>query len=122
MRLFKYLLFIGIFTTLSLFYVWQKVELVRISYETKRNECEARRLLDRNESLRYNVASLSSPSRLARELGARNLVVVSSKNFEIVRLIQTEQAQNQIYGRSEARGPIFSLLTLRAQAEASQVK
>lgn len=122
MRLFKYLLFIGIFTALSLFHVWQKVELIRIGYEVKRNECEARRLLDLNESLVYNVASLSSPSRLAREVPSRNLVVVPSKNFELVRLIETRPVASQVSGRTQERRSIFGFFTLRAQAEASQVK
>lgn len=122
MRLFRYLISIAILTALALSYVWQKVELVKVSYEVKKAEGEIGRLLDRNGSLVYNVASLSSPSRLAREVEARNLVVVSPKNFEIVRLIQIEPVESQIYGQAQARRSIFSLFTLSAQAEASQAK
>jgi len=122
MKLPKYLLFIGLSTTLALFYVWGKVELVRVSYEIKKVEREARLLLDRNRSLMYNVASLNSPSRLAQEVASRNLVAVPPKNFALVHLIETKPVASQVSGRTQGRRSIFNFFTLRAQAEASQVK
>lgn len=123
MRLINYLLILVILMGMGILCVWQQVEMVRVSYEIKRTESEAAGLLDRHRSLRYNVASLSSPSRLTRELVARNLELRPPQNLEVVRLFEvTPKEVLNFAGQREGRGFLASIFTLGAQAEANQVK
>ena len=120
----KFIFCIWIITAFALLYVWQQVELVRVSYEIREAKCEVAHLLDQNRSLRYNVASLSSPSRLAKENSVRNLELEPPESLELVRLIEVRPTETQ----SNISGPrrrrfIFSFFILESpQAEANQIK
>ncbi len=120
----KFIFYIWIITAFALLYVWQQVELVRVSYEIREAKCEVAHLLDQNGSLRYNVASLSSPSRLAKEKSVRNLELELPKSLKLVRLIEVTPAKTQSnIGGPRGRRPIFSFFTLKSsQAEANQIK
>lgn len=120
----KFIFCIWIIMGFSLLYVWQQVELVKISYEIREAKCEASHLLDQNRSLRYNVASLSSPSRLAKEKLVRNLGLEPPRSLELVRLIEITPVKTQSnIGGPRRRRSIFSFLFLPSpQAEADQIK
>ena len=120
----KFIFCIWIITAFALLYVWQQVELVRVSYEIREAKCEVAHLLDQNRYLRYNVASLSSPSRLAKEKSVRNLELEPPKSLELVRLIEVTPAKTQLnISGPRGRRSIFSFFTLESpQAEANQIK
>jgi len=120
----KFIFCIWIITAFALLYVWQQVELVRVSYEIREAKCEVTHLLDQNRYLRYNVASLSSPSRLAKEKSVRNLELELPKSLKLVRLIEVTPAKTQSnIGGPSGRRSIFSFFTLKSsQAEANQIK
>lgn len=123
MRFYKSLLIIGIATCVGLLCVWQEVELIKVGYQIDNTKLEITQLLDRNRALRYNVANLSSPSRLARELVARDLGLAPPDSLELVQLIEVlPRAGQSEVAPPTGRRSIFSYFSLKAQAEADQVK
>lgn len=84
MRLFRSVIFIVFATLAALVYVHQQVELVKLSYDI---ECKERRLkdmLDRRESLGYNINNLESPFRLEQVLMSRKINVGFPKRGHVV--------------------------------------
>ena len=86
MRLFKYIILLGIVTLTALVYVHQQVELVKLSYEIDCKEKKLKEMLDRKGILRYNISNLESPSRLEKALLARKVSVSYPKRGQIIRL------------------------------------
>jgi hypothetical protein len=116
MRLFKYIILLGIFTLTALVYVHQQVELVKLSYEIDCKEKKLKEMLDRKGILRYNISNLESPSRLEKVLSERKVSVSYPKKGQVVRL-----ARNSSYVPSglslrvsglEERAGIFKLFDL----------
>jgi hypothetical protein len=112
MRLFRYIILLGIVTLTALVYVHQQVELVKLSYEIDCKEKKLKEMLDRKGILRYNISNLESPSRLEKVLLARKVSVSYPKKGQVIRL-----ARNTSYapGRSlrvsglEERAGVFKL-------------
>jgi len=112
MRLFKYIIILGIVTLTALVYVHQQVELVKLSYEIDCKEKKLKEMLDRKGILRYNISNLESPSRLEKVLLARKVSVSYPKKGQVIRL-----ARNPSYVPSrslrisglEERAGIFKL-------------
>ena len=112
MRLFKYIIILGIVTMTALVYVHQQVELVKLSYEIDCKEKKLKEMLDRKGILRYNISNLESPSRLEKVLLERKISVSYPKKGQVIRL-----ARNPSYGLSgslrisglEERAGIFKL-------------
>jgi len=86
MRLFKYIILLGIVTLTALVYVHQQVELVKLSYEIGCKEKILKEMLDRKGILRYNISNLESPSRLEKVLSARKISVSYPKKGQVIRL------------------------------------
>ncbi len=86
MRLFKYIIFLGIVTLTALVYVHQQVELVKLSYEIDCKEKKLKEMLDRKGILRYNISNLESPSRLEKVLLERKVSVSYPKKGHVIRL------------------------------------
>ena len=89
MRLFKYIIILGIVTLTALVYVHQQVELVKLSYEIDCKEKKVKELLDRKEILRYNISNLESPSRLEKVLSDKKISVVYPKKGHVIRLARS---------------------------------
>ena len=112
MRLFRYIILLGIVTLTALVYVHQQVELVKLSYEIDCKEKKLKEMLDRKGILRYNISNLESPSRLEKVLSARKVSVSYPKKGQVIRL-----ARNPSYAPSgslrisglEERAGIFKL-------------
>ena len=96
MRLFKYIILLGIVTLTALVYVHQQVELVKLSYGIDCKEKKLKEMLDRKGTLRYNISNLESPSRLERVLLERKVSVSYPKRGQVIRL-----ARNPSYVPSE---------------------
>jgi hypothetical protein len=86
MRIFKYIILLGIVTLTALVYVHQQVELVKLSYEIDCKEKKLKEMLDRRGILRYNISNLESPSRLEKVLLERKVSVSYPKKGQIIRL------------------------------------
>ena len=86
MRLFKYIILLGIVTLTALVYVHQQVELVKLSYQIDCKEKKLKEMLDRKGILRYNISNLESPSRLEKVLLERKVSVSYPKKGQVIRL------------------------------------
>lgn len=127
MRPFKYLIYIGIITLGALFYVHQRVELVKLSYEIDCKEKLLKTIIDRREILRYNVSNLESPSRLEKVLLSRNINVSLPKRAQIIRLARAPSYIDNgkllgVSGLEERAGifRFFDFLGGRAEAHARE--
>ena len=89
MRLFKYIILLGIVTLTALVYVHQQVELVKLSYQIDCKEKKLKEMLDRKGILRYNISNLESPSRLEKVLLERKISVSYPKNGQVIRLARS---------------------------------
>ena len=89
MRLFKYIIILGIVTMTALVYVHQQVELVKLSYEIDCKDKKLKEMLDRKGILRYNISNLESPSRLEKVLLERKISVSYPKNGQVIRLARS---------------------------------
>ena len=89
MRLFRYIIILGIITFTSLIYVHQQVELVKLSYEIDCKEKKLKEMLDRRGVLRYNVSNLESPSRLEKVLLDRKVSVSYPRKGQVIRLARS---------------------------------
>lgn len=70
----------------ALIYVHQQVELVKLSYSIENKEKKVKDMLDRRESLGYNVNNLEAPYRLEQVLLARNVDITFPKRANVVRI------------------------------------
>ena len=86
MRLFRYIILLGIVTFAALVYVHQQVELVKLSYEIDCKEKKLKEMLDRKSILRYNISNLESPSRLEKALLEKKVSVGYPKKGQVIKL------------------------------------
>ena len=86
MKVTKFLVTLSVTTMCALGYVHTQVELVKISYAIDCKERAKRELLDRKESLGYNIENLESPSRLENALWAQNIDIAYPKRAQLVEL------------------------------------
>lgn len=84
MRLFRTVLFVVFVTLAALIYVHQQVELVKLSYAIECKEKKLKDVLDRRESLGYNIDNLESPFRLEQVLLSRKIEVGFPRRGHIV--------------------------------------
>jgi len=73
-------------TLVSLMYVHQQVNLVKLSYLIKDNEKRVEMLVDQNEFLKYNVASLKSPEVLEEVMLARDIELFHPEDCQFVKI------------------------------------
>ena len=127
MRLFKYMIILGIVTLTALVYVHQQVELVKLSYTIDCKEKKLKELLDRKGVLRYNISNLESPSRLEKVLLARKISVSYPKNRQVIRLARNPSYVPggqllRVSGLEERAGifKLFDFLGGRPEAQARE--
>lgn len=113
-------------TATALAYVHQQTELVKLSYSIECREKKLRQMLDRKESLSYNIDNLEDPSRLERILLARNISVSFPKKGHVFSMAQTKDLRDgqahhtaAIENKISFSG-IFEFLGLRAEAQAKE--
>ncbi len=86
MRLLKSLTLISIITLVALIYVHQQVELVKLSYSIEHKEKKLKDILDRKESLGYNVNNLEAPLRLEQALLSKNVEITFPRRANVVKI------------------------------------
>ncbi|MEA3329005.1 MAG: hypothetical protein U9Q08_04715 [Candidatus Omnitrophota bacterium] len=115
MKSLKYFLSAIIVTTVVLAYTWQQIELVKVSYEIKNLREQAVTLLDQNRFLRYNVANLRSPERLARYVACQNPNLTEPVKLWEIKQVKPVKVTSQIIEKS----PLLSFFIPTAEASAS---
>jgi hypothetical protein len=128
MRLSRFLISLVLATVISLVYVHQQVELVKLSYALNSRETDLKHVLDRKESLGYNIKSLESPPRLEDRLLAQKVDIVFPKKGQVVRTARGVQRAPEARERLKASGVerkvnifwIFDFLSPRAEAQTGE--
>lgn len=122
----RFLCTITIITTLSLNYVSQQVKLLEYSYNINGNRKALSLLIDENERLRYNVASLESPVNLMRRLADNNIELDTPQNWHNIRLAKANPENKKpelTYDNSFriAAKALINILTPKAEAIAQEL-
>jgi hypothetical protein len=73
-------------TLVALIYVHQQVELVKLSYVLDSKGKKLKDMLDRKESLGYNIANLEDPTRLEKILLAKKIDISFPKRANVVKV------------------------------------
>jgi len=90
MRVFRTVAFIAFVTLVSLVYVHQQVELVKLSYVIGCKEKKLKDMLDHNEGLGYNIENLEDPSRLEEVLLSKNIDIAFPRPNNVVRAAKAD--------------------------------
>jgi hypothetical protein len=95
MNLGKFLMVTSIIVLIALGYIYQQVELVKVSYQINRHEQVLVQLIDQNKILRYNVSYLKAAPHLEKRLMARQVKLSMPQTQAVVHL--AEVRPNPIY-------------------------
>ena len=122
----RFLCSLIIITSLSVSYVWQQVKLIEYSYHINDNRKSLSLLIDRNESLRYNAASLKSPAYLTYRLAENNVELDTLEQWQNIRLAKVEPQKKKdelTYDKSFAIAAraLINILTPKAEAIAQEL-
>jgi hypothetical protein len=126
MRFAKSLIPVIVFTIVSLVYVHQQVEMVKMSYYIEKKEKALNEILDRNNQLSYNIQNLESPSRLERVLVSKNINITFPKKGHVLKMatpVMVYRAQDIRQVGLEKKVNIFGFLDFfvpRAEAQAKE--
>lgn len=128
MRLKYFILILTIITSLSLAYVWQETEIIKLAYQSEARSRSRKELLDRNRHLRYNLISLKSCAYLGNKLLNDNSNYEIPKRSQMMTLTLPKDAEP---GRERAlsrpqgiipRGMILSALKIDEAWPVSVIK
>ncbi|MFZ5799868.1 MAG: hypothetical protein ACOY3D_00595 [Candidatus Omnitrophota bacterium] len=128
MRLFKFLLLVGLLTTIALIYVQLQVEIYEYAYQGKRKENALKELLDRQHHLMYNINNLESVQHIgSRLLSQKEYNLQFAGKEQVVKISAPLQLAKEMYPAENILGgrrPGFlaNLFTLKSQAEAKPIK
>ena len=125
MKLAQFLAVIAALNIIALIYVHQHANLVRASYEIRRNETTFRELIEENQTLNGELLQLKSPEKMLNILAANDVELKMPGEIQVVRLVRPYpgSGQGEFYsgdqiGRGRQRNRLFAFLGLNTQAEA----
>ena len=78
----RFLCIVVITTLGGLFYVYEEVSAVKIGYAIRKQEATRVQVLDRNRTLKYNIASLKAPHNLEKKLLSERILLQSPKQWQ----------------------------------------
>jgi hypothetical protein len=121
MKLSKFLSVIFSVTFVSLLYVYQQTEIIRLAYAGQKNAVLFEELLDKNSALRYNLGKNVSLVKLGSKIS-------QDKDFqmpETYRLVKLTYPQGIVTSRAVVSGRKDNLFTrifgVKEQAEARTI-
>ena len=114
MKSFKYFILAIVFTAIILAYIWQQIEVIKLSYEIENFQKQVVASLDQNRVLRYNIASLGSLERLAEYVTCRNPNLTESVKLRNLIQVKPVKVTSQITGKR----PLFNFFIPTAEASA----
>ncbi len=74
----------AIAVSLSLWYVWQRVQMVNVGYQIRAKERHLIALKKENQVLRMKIAQLKSPKNIEAMIRSRDLRLVPTKYWQMV--------------------------------------
>ena len=123
--MYRFLCSVIIITALSLGYVAQWVKLIEYSYRINDGRKKLCLLIDENEGLRYNVASLKSPASLTKRLVSSDIELNVPQKWHNIRLAKAEPKKEEVltYDSSFkiAAKALVNILTTKAEAIAQEL-
>lgn len=120
MKLPKFLLTIGFVTFLSLLYVYQQTEILRLAYTGQKKTAAFEDLLDKNGILRYNINKTASLVHIAHRV-SKVADLEMPDTFKLVRLGPSQEnlkAPAQLFKKENVLSRLFGV---KRQAEAKTV-
>ena len=122
----RFLSSVIIITMLSIGYVYQQVNLIEQSYRINFNSKRLSLLIDQNESLRYNVASLKSPGNLKQRLVSNSINLDTPQNWYSIRLAKQEpkleKSETKNIGSFQiAAKALINIITPKTEAIAQEI-
>jgi cell division protein FtsB len=72
-------------------YVWQKNQILELGQQMKKRETALKTLLDQNDKLRKQLATMHSPKFLEARIKELNLGLVQPQPGQILRLLEPSQ-------------------------------
>lgn len=93
MRLRYFIPGLTVITVLSLFYVGQQTEVIKLAYQANKINKLHKELLDRNHYLRYNLLSLKSSYNLGGKLFSENSKFELPKQSQMISVASSKEEQ-----------------------------
>lgn len=117
-KFFKFLIFLTIVTGLSLFYISTKVEAIKLSYEIRTTEKALAQEHDAMKNLRFQLASLKSPSQLENRMVESSLDLIPVREVKVLHSAKKKLAlpERSVVGTEAPTRPHF-LSVREAQAD-----
>ena len=121
MRLTRFFIILMSVTLLSLLYVWQQTEIVRLAYEGQKHYVCFQDLLDENSSLRYNLTKNTSVTNMAGLISSGSDFKMPD-NYCLVK-VNSPQVRGQYARRRSARKEtmVSRVFNMKRQAEAKTI-
>jgi len=117
MKLHKFLLTISSVTLISLLYVHQQTEIVRLAYVGEKKTVVFQELLDKNSILRYNIGRSVSLVQLGSKIsGSANYEMPGT--YRLVKLVPSRAVSRAGAGTREKGSFLARFFSVKTQAEA----
>ncbi len=108
-------------TVLSLVYVWQQNEILRLAYEGQKNYVCFQDLLDANSSLRYNLTQNTSVTKMAGRISQTSDFTMPD-NYCLVKVPAPKSQASYAQRYSRRKQTLMSqVFGIRRQAEAKTI-
>ncbi|MGE4357457.1 MAG: hypothetical protein AB7E08_02750 [Candidatus Omnitrophota bacterium] len=125
MKVTNFLLIVSLCVCGALFYVWQNIHQIELSYQIMQRDKIINNLIDHNRILKYNVARLKSPLNLERNILANHIELKYTKPRIIISELREENlSSSSIINKTflwQKIGRLFSkVFRGRSEAEAGQ--
>jgi len=121
MRLSRFFVVLMLATLLSLLYVWQQTEVVRLAYEGQKHYARFQDLLDENSSLRYNLTKNTSVTNMAGLISGGSDFKMPD-NYCLVKVDAPQGRSQYAQRRSVRRETMVSrVFNMKRQAEAKTI-
>jgi hypothetical protein len=116
-KLSKFLALVFFFTLVSLLYVFQQTEIIRLAYLEQKQQAVFQGLLDRNTALQYSIKKSASLVRIGNKISQdRNFEMPNSYQFiSLKRPTQPPRTIAHLFTRTNVFSRIFAV---KREAEA----
>lgn len=115
MNLGRFLTVTGVGVIVCLGYIYQQVEMVKVSYQINRGEQVLTQLVDQNKILSYNVNYLKAAPHLEKRLMAKKVKLSMPQVQQVVYLAEVKP--NPVYATlSKTKDAFIGLFAFRSAA------
>ena len=120
MKLPRFLLTLSFFTILSLLYVYQQNQIYQLAYDGEKQRSAFQDLLDKNNTLRYNIQRNSSLIRIGNKI-SRNQDYEIPDAYRLVKLSHPLESLKVKLCESEKETLLSRIFGIKTEAEARTI-